>query len=58
MAHNNLTTFICYTSWIYGRNIKGLCAHTKARCLEESRIVFKFYRHSYIVILKKGIQKN
>jgi hypothetical protein len=50
---HNLTMFISYTSWIYGRSIKGFCAHTKAKCLEESRVVFKFYKHSYIAILKK-----
>ncbi len=30
---HNLTTFICYASWIYGRNKKGFCAHVKTRCL-------------------------
>jgi hypothetical protein len=38
----NLTTFICYASWIYGRSIKGFYAHAKTKCLEESIIVFKF----------------
>ncbi len=39
---HNLTTFICYASWIYGRSTKGFCAHPKARCIEESIVVFKF----------------
>ncbi len=34
---HNLTKFIRYISWIYGRSIKRLCAHTKVRCLKESR---------------------
>jgi len=38
----NLTTFILYTSWIYGRSIKKFYAHSKARSLKESIIVFKF----------------
>ncbi len=50
---HNLIEFICYTSWIYGTSIKRLCAQVKARCFEESRVVFKFYRHFYIAILKK-----
>jgi hypothetical protein len=39
---HNLTMFILYASWTYGRNIKGLCAHVKAKYLEESIVVFKF----------------
>jgi hypothetical protein len=39
---HNLTTFICYASWTYGRSIKGFCAHAKAICLEELIVVFKF----------------
>jgi hypothetical protein len=39
---HNLTMFICYASWTYGKNIKGFCAHAKAKCLEKSIIVFKF----------------
>jgi hypothetical protein len=39
---HNLTTFVCYASWIYGKSIKGFCAHAKARCLEESIVAFKF----------------
>jgi predicted membrane-bound mannosyltransferase len=39
---HNLTTFIRYTSWIYGRSVMGFYAHAKAKCLEESIVVFKF----------------
>jgi predicted membrane-bound mannosyltransferase len=39
---HNLTTFIRYTSWIYGGSVMGFCAHAKAKCLEESIVVFKF----------------
>ncbi len=39
---HNLTMFICYASWTYGKNIKGFRAHAKAKCLEKSIIVFKF----------------
>jgi len=39
---HNLTTFMHYTSWIYGRSIKVFYAHAKAKCLEKSRVVFKF----------------
>jgi hypothetical protein len=52
---HNVISFICDTSWIYGRRIKGFYAHVKAKCLEETIIVFKFYRLYYIVILKKDI---
>ncbi len=47
---HNLTKFICYTSWIHGRSIKRFCAHANAKCFEESKAVFKFYKHSYIAI--------
>ncbi len=52
---HNLTMFIRYTTWIYGSSIKGFYAHAKTKCLEKSRVVFKFYRHFYIAILKKDI---
>jgi hypothetical protein len=29
---HNLTMFIRYTSWIYGRNINGFYAHVKVEC--------------------------
>jgi hypothetical protein len=60
MKHGYITTFVHYTSWIYGRSIKGLCAHTKARCLEESIIVFKFANILTNCCPKKGHlqQKN
>jgi hypothetical protein len=38
----NTIRFIHYTSWIYDRSVKGFCAQDKARCLEESKVVFKF----------------
>jgi hypothetical protein len=39
----NTRRFICYTSWIYDRSVKGFFVEAKARC----------YKYSYI-----GIQKN
>jgi hypothetical protein len=46
----NTTWFVHNTSWIYERSAKGLCAQAKARCFEESKMVFKCYRYSYINI--------
>jgi hypothetical protein len=48
----NTIRFICYTSWIYDISVKGLYAQAKARCLDKSKVVFKFYRYFYIVIQK------
>ncbi len=39
---HNLTTMICYASWIYGRSIMGFFACVNAICPEESIAVFKF----------------
>jgi hypothetical protein len=46
----NTIWFILYTSWIYDRRVKGFCAQVKAKCLNESKVVFKFYKYPYIAI--------
>jgi hypothetical protein len=46
------TSFICYTSWIYDKSVKGFYAQAKAKCLEESKVVFNFNKYSYIAIHK------
>jgi hypothetical protein len=48
----NTTRFIYYTSLIYDRSVKGFYAQAKARCFEESKVVFKFKRYSYNAIHK------
>ncbi len=51
---HNLIAITRYTSWIFGRCIKGFYAHAKAKCLEESIVVFKFYKHSLHCYPRKG----
>ncbi len=52
---HNLTTFIYYASWTYGRNIKGFYAHAKSKCLEKSIIVFKFAHIFTLLSLKRKL---